>query len=75
DAYGRLEKTIGYGECLQLLDGKINKAQAIELTTAHTRQYAKRQDTWFRKNPSIIWYQLDQAADNFSFSIENLTRV
>ena len=75
DAHGRLEKTIGYGECLQLLDGKINKAQAIELTKAHTRQYAKRQDTWFRKNPSIIWSQLDQAADNFSFSIEELTRV
>lgn len=72
---GRLEKTIGYGECLDALDDKITKTEAIELTKIHTRQYAKRQDTWFRKNPSIIWSNLDQATDTFSFSIENLTRV
>jgi tRNA dimethylallyltransferase len=70
-ARGRLEKTIGYGECLDVLDGRITKNDAIELTTIHTRQYAKRQDTWFRKNPSIIWSNLDHAIQHFSNVIES----
>jgi len=75
DSRSRLEKTIGYGECLDYLEGKITKDEAIQLTTTHTQQYAKRQDTWFRKNSSIIWSNLERSLDTFSFTIENLTKV
>lgn len=75
DSRPRLEKTIGYGECLDIMDGKIRKDEAIELTTIHTQQYAKRQDTWFRKNSSIIWSKLETAVDDFSFTIDKLNGV
>ena len=75
DSQPRLEKTIGYGECLDIMNGKIRKDEAIELTTIHTQQYAKRQDTWFRKNSSIIWSKLESAVDDFSFTIDKLNGV
>jgi tRNA dimethylallyltransferase len=71
----RLQKTIGYGECLEVINGKLSKNKALELTIIHTQQYAKRQDTWFRKNPDIVWSDLDRALDTFSFSIRQLNRV
>lgn len=71
----RLEKTIGYGECLSYLEGKISKTQAQTLTTTHTQQYAKRQDTWFRKNSSIVWSTLDTALDHFSLTMDKLNQV
>lgn len=71
----RLEKAIGYSECLDVIDRKSNDTKALELTTIHTSQYAKRQDTWFRKNPSIIWSDLGASMDTFSFSIDKLNQV
>lgn len=71
----RLEKTIGYAECLKVLNQNITKEKAIIDATIRTGQYAKRQDTWFRKNPSIIWSRYDQAIDHFSVSIKDTIRV
>lgn len=48
-------ESIGYKECLQYLDGAITLPQAVELTTIATRQYAKRQLTWFRRESDIQW--------------------
>jgi tRNA dimethylallyltransferase len=47
--------TLGYAEMRQYLKGEISLAEAIELTILHTRQFAKRQRTWFRGIPEIIW--------------------
>jgi len=44
-----LEKAIGLREIRQLLDGGIDRPACEELINAATRQYAKRQDTWFRR--------------------------
>ncbi|MFT4177447.1 MAG: tRNA (adenosine(37)-N6)-dimethylallyltransferase MiaA [Luteolibacter sp.] len=43
------EKTIGYREIRALLDGKIDRPTCEELINAATRQYAKRQETWFKR--------------------------
>ena len=51
-----LLNTLGYGEIKQYLAGEINLEQAIALTVTHTRQFAKRQRTWFRKNKNIHWF-------------------
>ena len=51
-----LLNTLGYGEIKQYLAGEINLEQAIALTITHTRQFAKRQRTWFRKNQAINWF-------------------
>ena len=50
-----LLSTLGYAEIKQYLNGDISLAQAIELTITHTRQFAKRQRTWFGKYPEIEW--------------------
>ncbi len=47
--------TLGYAEMHQYLKGEISLADAIDLTILRTRQLAKRQRTWFRNIPGIIW--------------------
>lgn len=48
-------ESIGYKQALEVLNGAISREQAIELTTIATRQYAKRQWTWFRREGNIHW--------------------
>jgi tRNA dimethylallyltransferase len=44
-----LEKAIGLREIRQLLAGELDRPACEDLINAATRQYAKRQDTWFRR--------------------------
>lgn len=46
---------IGYKEIVSYLDGKIGLDEAIEQIKTSTRQYAKRQRTWFKKDSRIHW--------------------
>ncbi len=52
--------TLGYTEMRQYLRGEISQVEAIELTILHTCQLAKRQRTWFRNIPEIIWFDAEQ---------------
>lgn len=54
-----LLNTLGYGEIKQYLAGEISLDEAKELTILHTRQFAKRQRTWFRADPQIEWFNTD----------------
>lgn len=47
--------TVGYKETIKFLKGEFTKEQAIEKMQQSTRNYAKRQLTWFRKNKNITW--------------------
>jgi tRNA dimethylallyltransferase len=49
-------KSIGYAELNDHLDGAISLAEAVSSIKTVTRQYAKRQMTWFRKNRRINWF-------------------
>lgn len=49
-------QTVGYAELFDYLDGKFSLNEAIEQIKIHTRQYAKRQMTWFKKDQEIKWY-------------------
>ena len=49
-------ESIGYKQALQVLSGELTLEAAIERTQAATRQYAKRQRTWFRRDPEIMWF-------------------
>lgn len=53
--------TLGYNEMRQYLKGEISRVEAIDLTILHTCQLAKRQRTWFRNIPEIIWFDAEQA--------------
>lgn len=50
-------ESIGYRETLRHLNGEISLEAAIEETQIHSRQYAKRQMTWFRRDAEIVWLQ------------------
>jgi tRNA dimethylallyltransferase len=48
-------RALGYQQFLDVLDGSLSEADAIEDTIAATRKFAKRQLTWFRGDPRIQW--------------------
>jgi tRNA dimethylallyltransferase len=45
----------GYREAYRVLAGEWDVARAVAETTRRTRQYAKRQMTWFRRDRRIVW--------------------
>jgi tRNA dimethylallyltransferase len=49
-------QTVGYSEIFDCLDGKISKEESIILIKQHSRNYAKRQLTWFRKDEAYRWF-------------------
>jgi tRNA dimethylallyltransferase len=53
--------TVGYKELFDFIDGKYLLEQAVERIKGHTRQYARRQLTWFRKNKDIQWFLPNEA--------------
>ena len=58
EKHGRINNilyTIGYQEMVEFIDGKLTLDEAVEKLKQNTRRYAKRQLTWFRKNPEIKW--------------------
>jgi tRNA dimethylallyltransferase len=66
-------RIIGRRELLALHDGAMNEAEAIEKAVIATRQYAKRQDTWFR-NQLPGWRRVDGASSNFVTEMEKYLR-
>jgi tRNA dimethylallyltransferase len=50
-------KAIGYREVLLHLDGAIDVEGARMLTVQATTRYAKRQMTWFRREPEVLWFE------------------
>jgi tRNA dimethylallyltransferase len=54
-----LLNTLGYREMKQYLQGKISLDEAERLIVLHTRQFAKRQRTWFRADSRIEWFDSD----------------
>lgn len=50
---GNIVDTIGYKEILTYLDGQVTLKEALDKLKQHSRNYAKRQLTWFRKNPNL----------------------
>ena len=58
EKHGRINNilyTIGYQEMVSYLDGILTLDEAVDKLKQNTRRYAKRQLTWFRKNPDIKW--------------------
>lgn len=56
EKHGRIKNlisTIGYSEIIQYFDKEISFERAIELIKQHSRNYAKRQLTWFKKNENL----------------------
>ncbi|MBU4369978.1 tRNA (adenosine(37)-N6)-dimethylallyltransferase MiaA [Patescibacteria group bacterium] len=55
--------TIGYQEIISLLRGDITLNEAVDLIKKNTRQYARRQMTWFKKDKTIKWIENTEEAE------------
>ncbi len=53
-------QTVGYSEIFGYLEGKYDREEAVRLLKRNSRRYAKRQLTWFRRDPEIQWFQPTQ---------------
>ena len=47
----------GYKQALQLLQGELTPKEAVFYAQRNTRNYAKRQMTWFRKEADMVWFK------------------
>ena len=52
--------TVGYKELFAYFDGQCTLKDAVEQIKIHTRQYAKRQLTWLKKDSSYKWITSDE---------------
>lgn len=59
--------TVGYTELFDFIEDKLSLDEAVELIKQNTRNYAKRQMTWFRKDDGIKWFQPEQEQEIVSY--------
>ncbi|MEW6863609.1 tRNA (adenosine(37)-N6)-dimethylallyltransferase MiaA [Trueperella pyogenes] len=55
-------KATGYAEAIAVIDGKMSEAEAIDSVALATRRLAKKQRTWFGRDPRITWIDADGPA-------------
>ncbi len=55
--------TVGYSEIFSFFDGNISLEKAIELIKQHSRNYAKRQVTWFKRELDLNWYEPNEMSN------------
>ena len=60
--------SLGYRQAAQYLDGALTLEQAIAAASQGHRNYAKRQLTWFRREPEVCW--LNGFGDDLSVCLE-----
>ncbi|WP_353124212.1 tRNA (adenosine(37)-N6)-dimethylallyltransferase MiaA [Parapedobacter pyrenivorans] len=71
-------QTVGYAELFDHLDGEYTLPQAVEKIKQHTRRYAKRQLTWFRKDAETKWFEpgdMVQIADYIASRVQPGNRI
>ncbi len=68
-AYSQAMNGIGYKEILQYLNGECSLLEAVENIKMNSRRYAKRQMTWFRRDESIQWIDVDKTDDIFMHAV------
>ena len=67
-------QALGYKEILAMFDGRIGEDEAIDTIIARTRQFAVRQERWFRRDPRVRWIDIehDPVAEATAVVIEAL---
>ncbi|MDR3722919.1 MAG: tRNA (adenosine(37)-N6)-dimethylallyltransferase MiaA [Terracidiphilus sp.] len=71
--YGRVKAldALGYRQALGFIDGQASEAEAIVLAQQGHRNYAKRQLTWFRREPDVHWIEnFGDAPETLEFAVE-----
>jgi len=65
-------KTVGYRELFSYLDGDLSLEEAVDQIKAHTRKFARKQLTWFRKENRYRWFSPDKPQEIISWIEEQL---
>jgi tRNA dimethylallyltransferase len=65
-------QTVGYKELFNYFEGNYTLDFAIEEIKKNTRRFAKRQITWNKKDPNIIWFNFNE---NYSNIIKTITKI
>ncbi len=58
---------LGYKEMIPVAQGRSSLEEAIELIKKRTRNYAKRQETWFRREPVEKWFLLKTGEEEICY--------
>ena len=64
--------TVGYKEMFKYFDGEIPVEEAIRQIQSHTREYARKQLTWYKKDPTVTWFNLSDKTITTRNIIENI---
>ena len=67
-------KSIGYKQAAQYFNGELTMAEAIDKTKQYTRNFAKRQVTWYNKMPYIKWFDLEDYS-NYDQIVEEMHQI
>ena len=65
--------TVGYKELFEYFDGITTIEQAVEKIKVNTRQYAKRQMTWLRKNNDYQWFEANDIDAMKKFIVDSIS--
>lgn len=68
-------QTVGYREIFEYLDGNTSLDQAVAEIKKNTRRFAKRQETWFKKDKDINWFEFDTKAEDVLAFIESRIQI
>lgn len=64
--------TVGYKELFDAWNNNTEVSAAVELIKQHSRNYAKRQETWWRRNTSVSWIKVDHSSSAFDHIIDQI---
>ncbi len=64
--------TVGYKEMFKYFDKEIPLEEAIRQIQSHTREYARKQLTWYKKDPTVTWFNLSDDTIKNKNIIENI---
>lgn len=65
-------QTVGYSEIFGYLAGDYDKEEAIRLLKRNSRRYAKRQLTWFKRDPNTVWFDPKSSEDILAYLKQKL---
>jgi len=62
--------TVGYKELFECFEGRWPLEEAIERIKGNTRRYARKQLTWYKKDPDIRWFHPDQKEEIINYILQ-----
>lgn len=63
-------RTVGYKELFAHFDGEIDLAEAVRQIQSHSREYMRKQLTWFKRDPDIRWFHPDEQEEILRYALE-----